>query len=206
MENSPLLKGTTPHRSRFKKQKSSRLDELRLLEGAERLCENPGYKDKCMAEKGERRIALGADHAGYQVKERIKRSLQEKGFEVIDYGTHADEAVDYPDYAKRVAQSVAQAESARGILVCGTGLGMAMTANKFRGIRAATCNDTYTARMAGEHTNANVLCVGARVVDADHAIAIVKEWLKAKFGGERHQRRIDKITEIERDQASLHTA
>lgn len=154
----------------------------------------------------EGRIALGADHAGYQVKERIKEILKEKGYDVIDFGTHATESVDYPDYAKLVAQSVAQAESARGILVCGTGLGMAMAANKFRGIRAATCNDTYTARMAAEHTNANVLCVGARVVDADHALAIVKEWLKAKFGGERHQRRIDKITELEREQAATPAA
>jgi ribose 5-phosphate isomerase B len=147
----------------------------------------------------EARIALGADHAGYQVKERIKEALQQKGFEVIDFGTHAGESVDYPDYAKLVAHSVAQAESGRGVLVCGTGLGMAMAANKVRGIRAATCNDTYTARMASEHTNANVLCVGARVVDADHAVAIVKEWLKARFGGERHQRRIDKITGMERE-------
>lgn len=152
-----------------------------------------------MVEKGGR-IALGADHAGYQVKDRIKELLKREGFEVVDFGTHASDPVDYPDYAKQVAQSVSQAECTRGILVCGTGLGMAMTANKFRGIRAATCNDTYTARMAAEHTDANVLCVGARVVDADHAVAIVKEWLKAKFGGGRHQRRIDKIAEIERTQ------
>lgn len=151
-----------------------------------------------MVEKSTRRIALGADHAGYQVKSRIKEFLQEKGFEVIDFGTHSDESVDYPDYAKLVAQSVSQAESDRGILVCGTGLGMAIAANKLRGIRAATCNDTYTARMAAEHTDANVLCVGARVVDADHALAIVQEWLKGKFGAGRHQRRIDKITELER--------
>ncbi len=145
-----------------------------------------------------KRIAVGADHAGFQVKERIKEVLQSKGYEVVDFGTHAGESVDYPDFAKLVAQSVSQAECARGVLVCGTGLGMAMTANKFRGIRAATCNDTYTARMAAEHTDANILCVGARVVDADHAVAIVQEWLKGKFGGERHQRRIDKIAEVER--------
>lgn len=151
-----------------------------------------------MVEKATRRIALGADHAGFQVKNRIKEFLQQKGFEVIDFGTHSEESVDYPDYAKLVAQSVSQAESDRGILVCGTGLGMAIAANKLRGIRAATCNDAYTARMAAEHTDANVLCVGARVVDADHALAIVQEWLKGKFGGGRHQRRIDKITELER--------
>lgn len=152
-----------------------------------------------MAEKSGR-LALGADHAGYIIKDRIKELLQREGYEVVDFGTHAEDSVDYPDYAKQVAESVSQAECLRGILVCGTGLGMAMTANKFRGIRAATCNDTYSARMAAEHTDANVLCVGARVVDADHALAIVKEWLKGKFGGGRHQRRIDKIAEIERAQ------
>jgi len=159
-----------------------------------------------MAKKGATRIAVGADHAGYQVKERIKEELQKQGFEVIDFGTHTGESVDYPDYALQVARSVSQAESNRGVLVCGTGLGMAITANKFRGIRAATCNDTYTARMAAEHTDANVLCVGARVVDADHAVAIVHEWLKGKFGGGRHQRRIDKIAELERGQPATSAA
>jgi ribose 5-phosphate isomerase B len=155
-----------------------------------------------MAQKNPVRIAVGADHAGYAVKERVKEELQKDGYEVIDFGTHTGESVDYPDYAQQVARSVAQAETSRGVLVCGTGLGMAITANKFRGIRAATCNDTYTARMAAEHTDANVLCVGARVVDADHAVAIVHEWLKGKFGGERHQRRIDKIAELERQPAA----
>jgi len=154
-----------------------------------------------MAKKNAPRIAVGADHAGFQVKERVKEELQKEGFEVIDFGTHTGDSVDYPDYARLVARSVSQAESNRGVLVCGTGIGMAITANKFRGIRAATCNDTYTARMAAEHTDANVLCVGARVVDADHAVAIVREWLKAKFTGGRHQRRIDKISEIDRCQS-----
>jgi len=154
-----------------------------------------------MADKGLRRVAVGADHAGYPIKDRIKDLLQKKGYEVIDFGAHSAESVDYPDYAKQVAQCVAQAQCERGVLVCGTGLGMAIAANKIQGIRAATCNDTYTARMAAEHTDANVLCVGARVVDADHAVAIVEEWLKGKFGGGRHQRRIDKITDLERDSA-----
>jgi ribose 5-phosphate isomerase B len=155
-----------------------------------------------MAEQALIRIALGADHAGYSVKERIKEDLQASGYEVIDFGTHAGDSVDYPDYARPVAQSVSGAETSRGILVCGTGVGMAITANKFRGIRAATCNDTYTARMAGEHNNANILCVGGRIVDADHAVAIVNEWLKARFGGERHQRRVDKIMDMEREHAT----
>ena len=156
-----------------------------------------------MAKKSAPRIALGADHAGFQVKELLKEELQKEGFEVIDFGTHTADSVDYPDYARLVARSVSQAESSRGVLVCGTGIGMAITANKFRGIRAATCNDTYTARMAAEHTDANVLCVGARVVDGDHAVAIIREWLKTKFGGGRHQRRIDKISEIDRCQSSV---
>lgn len=151
-----------------------------------------------MADRVARRIALGADHAGYRVKERIKEFLQKSGHEVIDFGTHSEESVDYTDYAQQVARSVASAEVNRGVLVCGTGIGTAMVANKFPGIRAANCNDTYTARMAKEHNDANVLTVGARVVDADHAIAIVKEWLNARFEGGRHQRRLDKITDIER--------
>lgn len=160
-----------------------------------------------MPEKIARRVALGADHAGFAVKERVKEDLQKQGYEVIDFGTHAADSVDYPDYARAVAGSVSQAECDRGVLVCGTGIGMAITANKFRGIRAATANDAYTARMAAEHTDANVLCVGARVVDADHAVAIVKEWLKTKFAAGRHQRRLDKITEIERaQQAALKTS
>lgn len=152
-----------------------------------------------MVEKSLKRIAIGADHAGYPVKERIKAALQRNGYEVIDFGTHAADPVDYPDYARLVAQSVARAETPRGVLVCGTGVGMAITANKVRGIRAATCNDTYTARMAGEHNNANVLCVGGRIVDGEHAVAIVDEWLNARFGGERHQRRVDKIMDMERE-------
>ena len=144
------------------------------------------------------RFAMGADHAGYEVKNQIKEYLQEKGYEVVDYGTHSAESVDYPDYARQVAQSVSNAEVERGILVCGTGIGMSITANKVRGIRAATCNDTQTARLAAEHNDANVLCVGARVVHSDVAMAIVKEWLKYEYLGGRHQRRLDKIAELER--------
>ena len=145
------------------------------------------------------RFAMGADHAGYELKNQIKEYLQEKGCEVVDYGTHSAESVDYPDYARQVAQSVSNAEVERGILVCGTGIGMAITANTVRGIRAATCNDTQTARLAAEHNDANILCVGARVVHPDVTMAIVKEWLKHEFQGERHQRRLDKITELERE-------
>jgi len=151
------------------------------------------------------RVVVGADHRGYELKDEIAAALKRDGHEVLDVGTNSADSVDYPDYARLVAQSVANAESDRGILVCGTGLGMAIAANKIQGIRAATCNDTYTARMAAEHTDANVLCVGARVVDADHAAAIVEEWLKGKFGGGRHQRRLDKINELERSPALSRT-
>ena len=150
-----------------------------------------------MAEKYTR-YAIGADHAGCEVKNNIKEYLQSKGCEVVDFGTHSTESVDYPDFARQVAESVVNAECQRGILVCGTGIGMAIAANKVRGIRAATCNDTYTARVAAEHNDANVLCVGARVVHSDVALVIVKEWRKHEYKGDRHQRRLDKISEIER--------
>ncbi len=150
-----------------------------------------------MAEKYTR-YAIGADHAGCEVKNNIKEYLQSKGCEVVDFGTHSTESVDYPDFARQVSESVANAECQRGILVCGTGIGMAIAANTVRGIRAATCNDTYTAQVAAEHNDANVLCVGARVVHSDVALAIVKEWRKYEYKGDRHQRRLDKISAIER--------
>lgn len=156
-----------------------------------------------MTTKSIRRVALGADHAGYKVKERIKEFLQKAHYEVIDFGTHSEESVDYPDYSVPAGRAVAAAEADRAILVCGTGIGTAMAANKIPGIRAANCNDTYTARMAAEHNDANVLTVGARVVDADHAVAIVKEWLSARFQGGRHQRRLEKIAQIERPPALM---
>jgi ribose 5-phosphate isomerase B len=144
------------------------------------------------------RIALGADHAGFHIKEVIKNFLEGQGYKVEDVGTWSEESVDYPDYARKVANEVAAARSPLGILVCGTGIGVAIAANKVAGIRAATAHDAMTARAAREHNDANVLTLGGRVVDPEHAVEIVREFLSASFAGGRHQRRIDKITEIDR--------
>jgi ribose 5-phosphate isomerase B len=151
-----------------------------------------------VAEK--QRIAIGADHAGFRVKERVKRFLAEQGYAVDDLGTHSEESVDYPDYARRVAEAVAAGRAQSGVLICGTGIGMAMTANKVPGIRAAVAHDKHTAHLAREHNDANVLTFGARVVSEDSALEIVREFLRTAFAGGRHQRRVDKISEL--DQAN----
>ncbi len=143
------------------------------------------------------RIALGADHAGFHIKETIKRYLEQEGYSVEDVGTWSEESVDYPDFAKAVAQRVASGRDQLGVLACGTGIGMAITANKVPGIRAAVAHDAMTARMAREHNDANVLTLGGRVVDDGQATEIVREFLNARFAGGRHQRRIDKISEID---------
>lgn len=143
------------------------------------------------------RIAIGADHAGFHIKEVIKEFLEKQGHAVEDAGTWSEESVDYPDYARKVAEQVAQGRAPLGILVCGTGIGMAIVANKVAGIRAATAHDAMTARAAREHNDANVLTLGGRVVDSDHAIEIVREFLGAAFAGGRHQRRIEKIAELD---------
>jgi ribose 5-phosphate isomerase B len=147
------------------------------------------------------RIALGADHAGYHIKETIKKLLSEAGYAVDDVGTSSEESVDYPDFARAVAERVAGGKSDFGVLACGTGLGMAIAANKVAGIRAATAHDAMTARLAREHNDANVLALGARVLDNARAIEVVRAFLAAKFAGGRHQRRVDKITEM--DQARV---
>jgi ribose 5-phosphate isomerase B len=145
------------------------------------------------------RIAIGADHAGYHAKEVIKRYLLEAGYPVEDLGTWSDESVDYPDYAKQVAARVARGEDHLGVLICGTGIGMSIAANKVEGIRAAVAHDAMTARAAREHNDANVLTLGGRVVSDALAVDIVKEFLGAKFARGRHQRRIDKITELDEE-------
>lgn len=148
------------------------------------------------------RVALGADHAGFPVKETIKRFLLEAGYPVEDLGTWSDESVDYPDYAKRVSQRVAGGEDRFGILVCGTGIGMSIAANKIEGIRAALAHDVTTARMAREHNDANVLTLGGRVVGDARALEIVQDFLTTQFAGGRHQRRVDKITELDHERPS----
>ncbi len=146
------------------------------------------------------RIALGADHAGFHVKETIKKFLEASGYAVDDLGTWSEESVDYPDYARAVAERVAAGEDQMGILACGTGIGMAITANKVPGIRAGVAHDAMTARLAREHNDANVLTLGGRVVDDAQAIEIVRDFLEAQFAGGRHQRRIDKITELDKEE------
>jgi ribose 5-phosphate isomerase B len=143
-------------------------------------------------------IALGSDHAGYALKEVIKKYLEEKGIPYKDFGTFSEESVDYPDYALKVAEAVASGECTEGILVCGTGIGMSITANKVPGIRAAHVEDVFSARAAKEHNNANILCMGGRVTGPGLAVMMVEEWMNATFQGGRHQKRIDKISEIEK--------
>lgn len=143
------------------------------------------------------RIYVGSDHAGYALKERIKRTLLDLGYEVVDAGTHSEEPVDYPDYAARVAQAVAAGDASFGILVCGTGLGMEIAANKVPGVRAVAVSDPEMARMARRHNDANILALPGRYIDESRAAEVVKAFLETPFEGGRHQRRIDKISLIE---------
>ena len=145
-----------------------------------------------------RAIALGADHAGFPLKEVVKSWLEGHGHKVLDVGTHTADSVDYPDYASAVTDKLRAGEAEQGILVCGTGIGMAIAANKAPGVRAASCVDVHMARMAREHNDANVLTLGARLVGADEAIAIVRVWLETAFAGDRHVRRVSKIAALER--------
>lgn len=147
------------------------------------------------------KIALGADHAGFELKSHIKQHLIGRGFEVEDLGASSGDSVDYPDFAREVAEHVAAHQADLGVLVCGTGIGMAISANKVPGIRAANCDSIFTAQMAREHNDANVLTVGARVLEAQAASEVVDAWLNATFAGGRHQRRVDKIHAIEQQDA-----
>jgi ribose 5-phosphate isomerase B len=143
------------------------------------------------------KVAIGCDHGGYYLKEEIKRYLQDTGVEYKDFGSYSDESCDYPDYAKLVAGAVATGECTHGILICGTGIGMSIAANKVPGIRAALCHDCFSAKATREHNDSNVLCMGERVIGRGLAMEIVKLWLSTDFISGRHQKRIDKITEIE---------
>jgi ribose 5-phosphate isomerase B len=141
-----------------------------------------------MAEK----LFAGSDHAGLDLKRELVGVAEELGYEVVDLGTHTSDSTDYPDYAHQVSSAVARGEGL-GLLVCGTGLGMSMAANRHRGVRAALCGDTFSASMARKHNDANVVCVGARVVGPGLAAEILKAFLRAEFEGGRHQRRVQKI-------------
>ena len=145
------------------------------------------------------RLALSSDHAGFELKRDLAAFLGQKGHMVLDLGTHSLAPVDYPDAAESVAEALRNGEADRGIIVCGSGAGVSIAANKFPGIRAAVCHDTYSAHQAVEHDDMNVLCLGSRVVGPSLAQDIVTSFLGAAFSGEsRHQRRLDKILDIER--------
>jgi ribose 5-phosphate isomerase B len=144
------------------------------------------------------RIALSADHAGYLLKNELAARLTQQGHEVLDLGTHSAAPVDYPDAAQAIASALAGGQADRGIVVCGSGAGASIAANKFPGIRAAVCHDTYTAHQAVEHDDMNVLCLGARVVGSALALDLATTFLDARFSGEeRHRRRLDKIRAFE---------
>lgn len=141
------------------------------------------------------KIAIGSDHGGFEYKASIIKALQVKGYDVVDMGTYSPESCDYPIIAKKVARAVAKGDFEKGILVCGTGIGMSMAANKVNGIRAAVCGDTFSARATRAHNNANILCLGQRVVGEGLALDIVDIWLTTKFEGGRHERRVNMIEE-----------
>lgn len=143
------------------------------------------------------KIAFGCDHGGYDLKEDVIEFLKSRDIEVLDLGTYSTASVDYPDYGKAVGEAVQSKEADLGIVICGTGIGISLAANKVEGIRAAVVSDTFSARMARMHNNANVLAFGARVVGKGLAIDLVKAWLDTSFEGGRHERRVDKIMAIE---------
>lgn len=147
------------------------------------------------------KIAIAADHAGYQTKKKVIQFIKESGYDYIDFGTGSDSSVDYSDFAFQVAEAVSSGKYQRGILICGSGLGMCIAANKVKGIRAVTCHDTFTAEMSRRHNDANVLCLGAKVIKEDNLLKILKIWLETEFesedGKSRHQRRLNKISDYE---------
>lgn len=143
------------------------------------------------------RIAIASDHAGFQLKTEVLEHLQKQGYPIKDFGVYSGEKADYPDQAAVVARAVSTGEYDQGILICGTGIGISIAANKVKGIRAALCGDVYSAQMARQHNDSNVLALGARVIGTGHALAIVDAYLNASFLGERHQTRVDKITKLE---------
>jgi ribose 5-phosphate isomerase B len=139
------------------------------------------------------KIPIGADHAGFALKERLKRELEALGFEPVDVGTHSTDSVDYPDYAKQVATQVGEGTVTRGVLTCGTGLGMSYTANRYGGVRAALAWTPEIAELSRRHNDANILVLPARFVDEEQGVEILRRWLEAPFDGGRHERRVAKI-------------
>ncbi|MEM7351781.1 MAG: ribose 5-phosphate isomerase B [Acidobacteriota bacterium] len=143
------------------------------------------------------KIAVGADHAGYELKEHLARLLEAEGHQIENLGTHSTDSVDYPNFAAAVGEAVASGRADRGLLVCGTGIGVAITANKVDGIRAANCSDHFTAQMSREHNDANVLTIGARVLGEGLAEEVARTFFETDFAGGRHQQRVAKIHQLE---------
>ena len=145
------------------------------------------------------KLAIGCDHGGFELKEEILKFLRGiAGIDVSDLGPASKESVDYPDFGKKVSEAVVKGVADRGILICGTGIGMSMVANRYPGVRAALCHDHFTAQMSREHNDANILVMGERVIGKGVALELVKTWLETEFAGGRHQKRLDKITNIEK--------
>ena len=142
------------------------------------------------------KILIGSDHAGFELKMFLADALQQRGLSVIDVGCHSKESCDYPEFARDLCVRLLEGEAPRGMLICGTGLGMSMAANRYRGIRAALCTTEFHARMSRAHNDCNVLVLGGRVTGRDLALSILREWLETGFEGERHQRRIDLIEQV----------
>ncbi len=147
------------------------------------------------------RVAIGSDHRGVEWRRRTGEYISSLGIDVLDFGGTGDQKVDYPDIAADVSQQVATGKCERGVLFCGTGIGVSIAANKIRGIRAAVCHDRHTAEMSRRHNDANVLCLSADRLTPDEVLEIVKHWLTTDFEGGRHQRRVDKIAQIEQENA-----
>jgi len=146
------------------------------------------------------RVGIGSDHAGYRAKGPVVELVDELGHEVRDFGTDDEDSVDYPDYARLVGSAIAAGEIDRGIILCGSGVGVSVAANKIPGVRAGVCHDTYSARQGVEHDDMNVVCIGARVIGSELIEAVVRSFLEAEFSGaERHRRRLGKVLEIESD-------
>ena len=143
------------------------------------------------------KLVIGSDHGGFTLKEAIKKHLAERGVAVMDMGTHSLDSVDYPDVAVAVAKAVAAGEYERGIIICGTGIGVSIAANKVPGIRAALCHDTFSAAMSREHNDANILTMGERVIGQGLACMIVDTWLSSAFSGGRHARRVEKLNALD---------
>lgn len=143
------------------------------------------------------KIAMGNDHTAIEMKQAVKEFVETMGYEVVDFGTNETASCDYPVFGEKVGRAVASGEADLGIVICGTGVGISLAANKVKGIRACVCSEPYTARLSKMHNNSNVLAFGARVVGIEMAKMITEEWLKAEYEGGRHQRRVDLITEIE---------